>query len=341
MMQKVCETGESAVDSRRGFALARVGAYLGARITGIDLSRPLDELTVQALRSALLEHKVLFFGTQSLDHSSQVRLGEHFGELTVRSRPQDGASVYSHPAILTISPQIDRELHGIDYEAHYRTRWASGITGWHSDMTHVVNPPAASILRAEVVPPYGGDTQWSDLAAAYAKLSEPIRDLIDGLQAEHTFLAGYRLQRADPIDETILGRVIGSPRVALHPVVRVHPETGQKSLFVNPSRTARIRGMSAPESNALLRLLFEQLTRPEFTIRFSWHPGDVVMWDNRCTAHLAAADLDHLVVDRVLHRVTTIGDIPLGPDGFRSRALAGPALTGDQSLRVTTKSAPR
>jgi alpha-ketoglutarate-dependent taurine dioxygenase len=308
----------------------RVAGHIGAQIDGIDLAGPLDDTVIAALRDALLTYKVLFFRDQHLDHASHIALGRRFGTLTVRSRRQSNASLDAYPQILTISPQIDRDQYGIDYEAHYRSRWAAGITGWHTDMSHVVNPPTASILRAETVPPFGGDTQWTNLVAAYQGLSAPLRVLCDGLRAEHSFLAGYRMVSSDPVDRAIID-MIGDGPVAVHPVVRVHPETGKRALFVNPSRTARIVGLSPAESTALLGILFEQITRPEYTVRFGWQQGSVAFWDNRATAHLAAPDVDHLAgVERVLHRVTIIGDAPVGPDGYVSQATSGAPLGPEQ-----------
>ncbi|MFF3867068.1 TauD/TfdA dioxygenase family protein [Micromonospora sp. NPDC001898] len=312
--------------------LRRAAGHIGAHVDGVDLAGALDEPLIAALRDALLTHKVLFFRNQNLDHAKHIALGQRFGTLTVRSRSQSNACLDVYPQILTISPQIDRDQYGIDYEAHYRLRWASGITGWHTDMSHVVNPPAASILRAETVPPFGGDTQWTNLVAAYEGLSAPLRTLCDGLQAEHSFFAGYRMVASDPVDRAILDMIGPDAPVAVHPVVRVHPETGEKALFVNPSRTARIVGLSPAESSAVLGLLFDQVTRPEYTVRFGWEPGSVAFWDNRSTAHLAAPDIDHLDgVARVLHRVTIIGDLPVGPDGYTSRAISGTPLGADRA----------
>ncbi|MDT4991391.1 MAG: alkyl sulfatase [Actinoplanes sp.] len=307
--------------------LHRAAGYIGARIDGIDLARSLDDAVIAALREALLTYKVLFFRGQHLDHAAHVALGQRFGTLTVRSRPQSNPALDAYPQVLTISPQIDRNQYGVDYEAHYRSRWASGITGWHIDMSHVVNPPTASILRAETVPAFGGDTQWTNLVAAYQGLSAPLRELCDGLQAEHCFFAGYRMVPSDPIDRAIIDMIGADAPVAVHPVVRVHPETGERALFVNPSRTARIVGLSPAESTAVLGILFEQITRPEYTVRFGWQAGSVAFWDNRATAHLAAPDVDHLAdVERILHRVTIIGDRPVGPDGYISQAMSGAPL---------------
>ncbi len=203
-----------------------------------------------------------------MDHAAQVALGRRFGTLHVRPRTQDTEELAAYPEILTLSPQLDQKLVGANYEAVFRNKWETSISGWHIDTSQVVNPPAIAILRAEKVPPFGGDTHWTNLVAAYAGLSAPIRRLCDGLQAEHTFWAAHRMDTSDPVEKKAVD-MIGNQRIAVHPVVRVHPETGERSLFVNPSRTARIIGLNPVESRQLLHLLFEELTRPQYTTRFT------------------------------------------------------------------------
>jgi taurine dioxygenase len=183
-----------------------------------------------------------------------------------------------------------------------------------------VNPPAASILRADVVPSYGGDTAFTNLVAAYRELAEPVQRLVDQLSAEHFYGAGTSpLSRsgswADKFQQNRL--------VAHHPVVRVHPRTGEKALFVNPVFTDHILDVSPQESRWILEFLFAHLSRPAFTVRFKWAPGSVAFWDNRATAHLGPQDIGHLDVERVLHRVTLIGEIPVGPDGRHSELIEG------------------
>lgn len=309
-----------------GLTVHQAAGHIGVHVTGIDLKAALDAATVARLRESLHEHKVLFFRDQHLDHAAHIRFAERFGPLAVRARDQDTEQLAPFPQILTISPQLDRKLVGADYEAVFRRKWATSISGWHVDASQVVNPPAIAFLRADVIPPFGGDTHWTNLVAAYQGLSEPIRSLIDGLQAAHTFWPAQQLDPRDPVEKKAID-MIGNQRMAVHPVVRVHPETGEKALFVNPSRTARILGMNPVESRKLLELLFEELTRPQYTVRFTWEPGSVAVWDNRCTAHLAAADIDHIEgAVRVMHRTSTVGEIPVGPDGFTSYALAGEPL---------------
>jgi alpha-ketoglutarate-dependent taurine dioxygenase len=307
----------------------RAAGFIGAYVENVNLAAHLDSTTVDQLRQALLTHKVLFFRDQHLDHASQVAFGGRFGTLAVRAREQDTEELTAFPQILTISPQLDKKLVGADYEAVFRSRWDSSISGWHVDASQVVNPPAVAILRAQKVPPFGGDTHWTNLVAAYEGLSAPVRALCDGLQAEHNFWAAHRLDPSNPVEQRAID-MIGNQRIAVHPVVRVHPETGERALFVNPSRTSHILGMSPVESRKLLELLFEELTRPQYTVRFTWEPGSVAVWDNRSTAHLAAADIDHLAdvegAERVMHRTSTVGEIPVGPDGFTSYAVTGAPL---------------
>lgn len=299
--------------------IKRVAGHIGAEITGVDLAHPLDPTTVEEIRQALLTHKVVFFRGQTLDHSTQIAFARQFGELT-HAHPHEDAPPEEHPQILTIDPRRYEERYGANYRELYRKRQYSYYSGWHTDVTAAVNPPAASILRAETVPDFGGDTQWTNLVAAYEGLSAPVRDFVDGLRAEHRFLAGY--QTTDE-DGKLVKRINDNLLVSVHPVVRVHPETGERALFVNPGFTDRIVGLSALESRRVLELLYEQITRPEYTVRFRWQPGSVAFWDNRATAHLAPSDLDHLDVQRTLHRVTLIGDRPVGPDGFVSEIVAG------------------
>ncbi len=191
----------------------------------------------------------------------------------------------------------------------------------------MVNPPAGSILRADTVPPVGGDTQWTNLVAAYHGLSTPLRRLADGLRAEHRFLAGFQMLDHDDEVTPILAMSTATPIVAVHPLVRVIPETGEKALFVSPSTISRIVGLSTVESRTLLDLFCQEITRDEYRVRFRWQPGSVAFWDNRTTAHLAALDHDHLDHPRRLYRVTLLGDRPVGPDGTASTPVAGTALT--------------
>jgi len=289
-----------------------ITSSIGAEIDGIDLAAPLDDATIADIRQALLQHRVLFFRDQTIDHQEQIAFGRRFGELTY-AHPHDAHPPEGYPEIYTVDRQRQVEQYGA---RSVEQRDASLVSGFHSDVTPAINPPFASILRAEVVPAVGGDTIWTNLVAAYEGLSAPVRDLADTLWAEHTYGATQARNRQAPS----FGR--SDLLVSHHPVVRVHPETGERALYVNPNFTSHILGVSRRESEQLLDLFFEQLARPEYTVRFRWEPGSVAFWDNRTTAHQPPRDVAE-DEPRTLHRVTVIGDVPFGPDGRRSELVAG------------------
>ena len=305
-----------------------VAGHIGADISDVDLAGPLDDAQVAAIRAALHRYKVVFFRDQRLDHAAQIRFGRNFGELTY-AHPHDDAPPEGHPEIYTVDPERYAQRYDNDKAATSRRKY-SYVAGWHTDVTAAVNPPAASILRAEVVPEVGGDTTWTNLVAAYQGLSAPVRAFVDGLRAEHR----YGGDRKPTGDAAYARRVNDNLLVAIHPVVRVHPVTGERALFVNPGFTSHIVDVEPRESRAILDLLYAELTRHEYTVRFRWEPGSVAFWDNRATAHLAPGDLDHLDVRRTLHRVTVIGDRPVGPDGRESELVAGRPFTADHAVVV-------
>jgi alpha-ketoglutarate-dependent taurine dioxygenase len=290
---------------------ARVGVWpasghIGAEIDGVDLSEELDDQSVAEIRSALLSWRVLFFSDQAIGHAEQIAFARRFGELTPGHPHADAPEGF--PQIYT----VDRRR----YETYgTRVRFDSD---WHSDVTPVINPPFASILRADVVPPYGGDTLWTNLVAAYEGLPAPLRSLADSLRAVHRYPVP---ENADA--HLYRERIETKPLITEHPVVRVHPETGERALYVNPMFVSHIVGFSPRESQRVLELFFEQIARPEYTVRFRWTPGSVAFWDNRATAHVGPNDLQHLVCERRLYRVTLVGDVPVGPDGTPSRSLEG------------------
>lgn len=277
---------------------------LGAIVHGLDLGQPLDDEAVAGVRGALLRHRVLFFRDQHLTPTQQVAFGRRFGEPTP-AHPLVGGLDADHPEVLVLDSR--------DYPLGVgeRGRGTSYNNRWHTDVTFSERPPLGSILCAMEVPAQGGDTLWADLAAAYATLSPPVRRLLDGLHATHdTSQAFDRFRDDDPGGErrTALARL--AP--VSHPVVRVHPETGERVLFVNSVFTRAIDGLSAAESRALLDFLFAHIAQPERTVRWRWRAGDVAFWDNRATAHYAAADYDD--APRLMHRITLAGDRPVGPD---------------------------
>jgi taurine dioxygenase len=303
-----------------------VAGHIGADISGIDISRPLAPEQVIALQDALNRYKVIFFRGQHLDHASQIAFGRQFGELTY-AHPHDDAPPESYPEIYTVDPDRFTKRYGDDF----RRRQYSYFTGWHTDVTAAVNPPAASILRADVVPEIGGDTQWTNLVAAYEGLSAPIQQFVGTLRAEHRYGGTVAPSTAG---SAYAKRINDNLLVAIHPVVRVHPHTGEKALFVNPGFTSHIVGVSARESRAILDLLYGQITQAEYTVRLRWEPGTVAFWDNRATAHLAPRDIEHLDLKRTLHRITLVGDVPVGPDGSESELIAGQPFTAKHTVVV-------
>ncbi len=301
--------------------ITRCAGHLGAEITGVDLPR-LAPNDAEELRSALREHRVLFFRDQPLDHDQHIAFAGVFGSPT-RGHPLVDVAAHGYPQVLTSDYWRSEARFGIT-AAERRRDELSPLAGWHSDLTPLVNPPAACVLRAEAVPAFAGDTTWTSLVAAHETLSPRLQDFIGTLRAEHRYLSGYQPRGRD--DDGYARQLAAKPLAAVHPLVRVHPETGERVLFVNPLFTARIVELSAHESQHVLRLLFEHLTQAAFTVRFRWAAGSVAVWDNRATAHLPAADLEGPCIEpklRVMHRVSVEGDIPVDADGRPSEALLG------------------
>jgi alpha-ketoglutarate-dependent taurine dioxygenase len=301
---------EAAVQQAGALDVVPMAIHCGAEIRGVDLARPLPPEHVSAIRAALLRWKVVFFRGQALDHRQHIALARQFGDTTA------GHVVYGsdgeYPQIYSVAK--NRKANRFQGQVLFRP-WS----GWHTDITAAINPPAASILRGEVVPPYGGDTQFTNLVAAYAALSPVMQAFVDGLRGIHRF--------APPpgVDETEEYRALMKKRtlVTEHPLVRVHPESGERALFVSPSFLKSVVGLSPRESQVLLEFLWEHIVRPEFTVRFRWEPGSVAFWDNRATAHLAPRDIFDSDFDRQFYRVTLVGDVPIGVDGKPSSALEG------------------
>ncbi|GAP98946.1 TauD/TfdA dioxygenase family protein [Leptolyngbya sp. NIES-2104] len=296
--------------SNKYIEVKQVSGFIGAEISGVDLSQALHDDAVREIREALLKWKVIFFRNQNIDHAAQIAFTARFGEVTY-AHPHEDDPIKGFQEIMPVDRRrFDRKngLRKTSYEHH-----------WHTDVTAAINPPAASVLRAVNVPSFGGDTTWTNLVAAYEGLSAPLRALADTLKAEHRFNA-----RSDvPSKSKFAQRIAANPLVSIHPVVRVHPETGGRALYVNPGFTSHIVDVSQQESDLLLELFFNQITKPAYTTRFRWNNGDIAFWDNRATAHLAPQDLDHIEVERVLYRTTITGDVPVGVDGFRSQIVEG------------------
>jgi taurine dioxygenase len=302
--------------------LAPVAGHIGAEVKGVDLAGDLPEAAVTSIRAALLRWKVLFFRGQRLDHTAHVALARRFGEPVVLPR-RGGASPAGFPEVETTADRLELGgRFGMDHEEWLDRRRHTLLRGWHCDHGARVDPPAATILRAEAVPPYGGDTTWSNLAAAYAGLSAPVRAFVDGLRAEHRLGVGYQPR---PGEDAYVRQLLERQVATVHPLVRVHPESGERSLFVNGYYLERIQELSRPESARVLEMLLEQAVRPEYTVRFRWEPGSVAFWDNRSTIHLAPSDHTVSGAPRIMHRVMLAGEVPVGVDGRPSEQLTGSA----------------
>jgi taurine dioxygenase len=267
-----------------------VTPHIGAEVDGIDLAAPLSNRQVQDLHAALAAHLVLFFHDQALTPATQTALGRHFGAL------------HRHPNVP--GPPGFPDL--LPVHADARAKRIAG-EAWHSDVSCDAEPPMGSILHLHTVPEVGGDTLFSSAYAAYDALSPQMRTFVDGLTATHDGAPVYRSQNArDGIDDR--GRTYPS---ASHPVVREHPVTGRRALFVNPFFTVRIDDLPPAESRAVLAFLFEHLARPEFQMRFRWRANSVAFWDNRSAQHMAL--WDYFPHTRSGYRVTIKGDRPYGP----------------------------
>jgi taurine dioxygenase len=271
-----------------------IAGALGAEISGVDLSTDLADATVAAIRRAWLEHLVIFFRDQDLSPAEFLAFARRFGE----------AIEYPFVRGLDEFPEI---IPVVKLE-HERLNFG-GI--WHSDTAYLEVPPMASMLIAREVPPVGGDTLFANGYLAYEMLSEGIKQLLEGLVAINSSAkADVTRTREDRMKDS--ARADGRKEyVAVHPVVRVHPETGRKALYVNVAHTVGFEGMTREESAPILDYLFRHQVRPEFTCRFRWRPGSIAFWDNRCTQHHPINDYHGY--RRVMHRITLAGDRPKGP----------------------------
>ena len=278
--------------------LDMLGPSFGVEVVGLDLRTATDE-QIAAVSDALLAYKVVFFRGQDLTDDDQVEFGRRLGDLTVAHPVVDGIDA-AHPEVYNID-SADPDFSFSDV--------------WHTDVTFMERPPLGSILRAVRLPDHGGDTSWVDSQLAYDSLSAPVQRLADSLEAVHDgnrewgeYLKRGRGGRGNVWE----GQVVTELPPVVHPVVRVHPQTGRKGLFVNPGFTSHIVGVSDAESRGILDLLYAHLLKPEHTIRHRWQLGDLGIWDNRCTSHYANRDYTQT---RVMHRITLAGDEPFGPRG--------------------------
>jgi taurine dioxygenase len=272
------------------FEVECLGAKLGAQILGLDLKQRMDPETFKAFESALIEHKVLVVRDQHLTTEQHVRMSRLFGELEVHPmRPQG-----DFPEILVLDNHKDNPVLSTDV--------------WHSDTTFRRNPTKYTILRCQIMPKFGGDTLWADMEAAYDGLSDIFKKMIGGLRAVHDFQNFRVLFKQTPEDQAKLRKMEELFPNPSHPVVRTHPASGRKSIYVNPQFTVRIEGLAPAESRAILDVLFSQAHVPEHQLRLRWTPGTVVLWDNRSTQHYAAND--YYPDRRRMERTAVVGDVP-------------------------------
>lgn len=267
---------------------------IGAEIDGVDITKPLNDDAFNAVNQALLDNLVLVFRDQPLDDDALMTLGKRFSSLVIHPFLQSNTD---NPEVVAI----------------YREPGDTAIVGedWHADTTHIATPPMGAVLHAIETPPKGGDTMFANQYIAYETLSDGMKQLLDGLNAVHddTHVAGPKSKKNKTRTNKVRDDPDWRPTSSVHPVVRTHPETGRKCLFVNRSYSHRFENMTRAESLPLLSFLLEQGNRPEFTCRVHWEPGTTVIWDNRCMKHIAVNDVTgHR---RVMRRVQMTGDKPV------------------------------
>ena len=286
--------------------ITKLGSRIGARVDGVRLGGDLDPVAVEKIHQALLTHKVIFFRHQHhLDDEQQLEFAGLLG------------TPIGHPAASVLAAKNASIITPINSEYGKATRW-------HTDVTFAANYPAASILRAVTLPSYGGSTLWASTAAAYDDLPEPLNWLVDNLWALHTNRRDYITAEALNDAQRAFRQAFEKPDFQTeHPVVRVHPETGERTLLAGDFVRSFV-GLDSHESSVLLELLQRRIAVPENTIRWNWAPGDVAMWDNRATQHRAIDDYDNQ--PRLMHRVTLLGDVPVNVHGERSRVVSGAPL---------------
>lgn len=272
------------------FNVVPLGGAIGAELHGVDLAAGVDQRVYDEIRRLMLQYGVVFFRDQNISPAQHKALAENFGPLQ------------THPAYATVDgfPEITI----LESTPEKPTK----IEAWHTDMTFRQHPPLGTVLRSKVIPEKGGDTLWSSTVAAFKALSPAMQEFLSGLTAVHDFSWGFKESLAEASGrERLAQAVLDNPPVE-HPVVRTHPETGEKVLFVNSLFTTHIVGLARSESEALLSFLYEHIATPEFTCRFKWEVDSIALWDNRSTQHKPIND--YFPAHRQLHRITIDGDMP-------------------------------
>ncbi len=271
----------------------RLSPALGAVISGIDLNAALNDEAQQGLQAALVEHQVLFLRQQFLQAEQQRDVAKLFGDLHI------------HP----IYPAHERVAEVMVLDSHKQDLRDNEL--WHTDVTFIQTPPLGCVLSAQQVPEFGGDTLWASSTAAYAALSKPMQALLEGLSASHDIRKSFPATRfaLTDADAARFEKAKQDHPPVSHPVVRTHPVSGKKGLFVSEGFTTHINELTEAESDALLRFLFAHATHPNFQVRWHWQAGDVAIWDNRATQHFA--NFDYGAAHRIMHRATVLGDKPV------------------------------
>jgi taurine dioxygenase len=288
--------GRAGTDAGPPFQVERVTATLGAEVSGIDLSGPLSARIIDAISAALVRHRVLFFRDQAITVEQHLAFGRRFGPLEVhpfneslKGFANDGAA----PEVIVIESTAERPI---------------AADQWHSDVSFRAEPSLGSILRCRITPDAGGDTLWADMAAAYEGLDDATRRQISGLTAVHDWETFRRGMRAHGVSEDRIAQLQARHPPAEHPLVRTHPVSGEKILYVNATFTVGVKGMKEAESRPLLERLCRQAHIPDYQVRFRWRPDSIAFWDNRGTQHYATRDF--FPAHRRMERVTVAGDRP-------------------------------
>ena len=288
----------AAPAAHQSFDVRRLPGPFGAEVVGLDLSVPLANEDFARIHRAHLAHHVLVFRDQCITPDEHVRFSQRFGPLQIHV--QRKFQLAGHPPVLVVSNiRENGQPIGLGDAGHF----------WHSDLSYKERPSLGSLLHAQELPSEGGDTLFADQHAAYEALPSALKARIDKMQAEHSYLARYdELRARNPWRPALTQAQIDEVRPVIHPVVRTHPETGRKALFVSEHFTTHIVGIPEDESRDLLGQLFAHSTQPALQYRHAWQPGDMVFWDNRSVTHLAAGTPEHL--RRKLYRTTIEGSVP-------------------------------
>lgn len=270
------------------FTVKPISKSLGAELYGVDLCKDLSTEIYAEIRRLLIKYQVIFFRDQDISPQQHKSLAESFGPLQ------------THPAYETVEGYPEITI------LESTAKKPSKIEVWHSDMTFRKHPPLGSVLRAKICPPKGGDTMWASMSAAYDGLSKGLQEFLSTLNAEHDFSYGFKESLAEPGGKERLAKAVEDNPPVLHPVIRTHPESNQKVIFVNALFTTKITGLPEKESSAILEFLYDHIISQEYTCRFHWEPNSIAIWDNRSTQHKPIND--YFPAHRLLERIAIDGD---------------------------------